>query len=497
MWCQVGNALDANTVKTQRGMLIGGERRAGSAGSYPIYNPATEEIVGFAPEASVEDVHAAVAAAAEALPAWSATRLSVRLDALRRIAVALRARSETLATLIAAESGCLLAAAYAMVERSAQRFDRFAELASGMGSTGLAPEVRPTGSGENTLAFGEVIRRPHGVVACITPFNFPIIGAASKIAPAVVMGNTVVFKPAPQDPLAILELAEICHEIELPPGVVNIVTGSLAETGRALVAAADVDMVSFTGSTAAGVEIYRASADRMRRVLLELGGKGALIVRRDADLNAAVETLSRVWTYYSGQWCAAPTRAIVHRDVLDEVLARLTQIGRALRPGDPQDPESSMGPIISASQRDRIRAMVARAIEQGATDLIRGSVCADGEPGYFVSPVLLSNCRRDMDIVRNEVFGPVLSVLAFDDDEEAIELANDTEFGLTNYIYSADVAVARSMALRLRSGAVLVNLSTPHEGLPFGGVGMSGVGRDGGLFALEAYSEAQGVAVGL
>jgi len=478
-------------------MLIGAALRSGGAGTYPVVNPSTEQVVGLAPEATAADVADAVAAARTAFPQWSATGVADRAALLRRIGSELRARSAELGALMCAEGGCLLATAESMVERAAQRFDRFADLLLRQQPIPIAAETRPHMPPQETLAFGEISRRPHGVVACITPFNFPLIGAAAKIAPAIAMGNTVVFKPAPQDPLAVLRLGEICVDAGLPAGVVNIISGSQAETGRVLLASPDVDMVSFTGSTVAGTEIYRTGAETMRRMLLELGGKGALIVRKDADLEGAVEALSRVWTYYSGQWCAAPTRAILHRDVHAEVVERLRTLGAGLRLGDPSDPATQMGPVISSLQRDRIEAMIEGAVAAGARQLIQAPTRGGRETGFFVPPALLVDCTPDMEVVQNEVFGPVLSVQSYTEDDEAIALANDSRFGLTSYIYSGDTARAWELAPRLRSGTVLINLPAPHDGLPFGGVGMSGFGRDNGVFALESYSEPQGIAAGL
>lgn len=476
-----------------RGIFIGGSRIL-TDDSYPVIDPTTEDVVGQAPEATASQVEQAVAAAQDAQPGWAATAPAERAGILRAMGRALGARREQLAPLIAAETGCLLSAAPVIVDRAVSRFERFADLLTGLRPVEHGIEIRATPAGPS-LTSGQTARRPVGVVAAIAPFNFPLIGAASKIAPAIAMGNAVVFKPAPQDPLELLAFASICEEAGVPDGVVNIVTGSGVEVGRTLVSAPGVDMVSFTGSTAAGAEIYRSGADSMRRMLLELGGKGALIVRRDADLDAAVEALGRVWTYYSGQWCAAPTRAIVHRDVHDELVDRLIRLGRSLRIGDPSDPATNLGPVISDAQRTRIEQSVAGAVADGAEEVLGLEPRGGRSRGYFVSPSLLLGCRPDMPIVQNEIFGPVLSVLTYGDDDEAVELANATRFGLTNYVFSADVPTAWELARRLRSGSVLINTATPRDDMPFGGMGMSGVGRDNGMFALESYTEAQGILV--
>lgn len=476
-----------------RGLFIGGQRVLTDA-SYPVINPATESVITQAPEATAAHVQQAVAAAKAAQSLWAEESPTARATILREIGRVLESRRAELAPLIAAETGCLLSAAPTIVDRSVARFAKFAELSTALQPIDHPIETRDTPAGRS-LSFGRTARRPVGVVAAIAPFNFPLIGAASKIAPAIAMGNTVVFKPAPQDPLEILAFASICQEAGVPDGVVNIVTGSGVDVGRALIASEDVDMVSFTGSTGAGTEIYRGGADSMRRMLLELGGKGALIVREDADLDAATEALGRVWTYYSGQWCAAPTRAIVHRKVHDELVDRLVRLGRSLQVGDPCDSTTNVGPVISQTQRQKIEGSVAAAVANGAVEALSAPPRGGRDRGYFVSPALLLGCRPDMPIVQEEIFGPVLSVLTFDTDDEAIELANGTRFGLTNYLFSADVARAWELAARLRSGTVLVNTATPRDDLPFGGVGMSGVGRDNGIFALESYSEAQGILV--
>jgi len=487
----VETGIHADVLRLTTGMLIGDTLRLGTS-TYPITDPATGEIIGEAPEATPTDVADAVAAARAAQPAWGATPITERADLLRAIGRGLAARRDDLAPLVAAETGCLLSAAPGIIDRAVSRFERFAALIIEQQPI-RHPVAAQTSPGGTLLTVGETAARPVGVVAAIAPFNFPMIGAASKIAPAIAMGNTVVFKPAPQDPLQILAFGAICREVGVPAGVINIVTGSRVEVGQELVASPDVDMVSFTGSTKAGSEIYRQGADHMRRHLLELGGKGALIVRADADLDAAAEALSRVWRYYSGQWCAAPTRAIVHRDIHDALVERLELIGRALRVGDQRDPDADLGPIISEPQRDRIEATVARAIADGAMEVL-GHPARGGMPhGYFVAPALLTGCRPEMTVVQEEVFGPVLAVLPYSDDEEAIRLANDSRYGLTNYLFSADATRAWEMAAQLRSGSVLINTATPRDDMPFGGVGMSGLGRDNGQFALDAYSEPQGV----
>ena len=475
-------------------LLIGGERVAGDAGGYEIINPATETVVGEAQEASTAQVEAAAAAAAEALPAWSRTKPEERAALLNRAADLLRDRMDELIPLVQAETGATLRLSQTMqVPTCIERFRRYAKGAIEPSTIPLPPSEMPS----TTLAPGGlmgamVIRQPVGVVACITPYNFPIVNMAGKVGPALAMGNTVVVKPAPQDPLAVTVFGEILHEAGFPAGVVNVVTGSAPETGQTLVASPHVDMVSFTGSTPVGRAIGEVAGRDMKRLLLELGGKGAGIVFDDADLATAIGTISSVWAFHAGQICTAPTRVIAQRGVYDAVVAGLQKAQGRMKVGDPLAPDTVVGPLVSALQRDRVEALVQRGVEAGG-ELVTGGSRPDMDTGFYVTPTLIAGCKPDNPAVLQEFFGPVVVVVPFDDDDEAVAIANGTEFGLYDYVFSADTTRALRVAKQLRTGNVGLNTAQRNHEAPFGGFKMSGVGRDGGSFGLHAYSELQSI----
>jgi acyl-CoA reductase-like NAD-dependent aldehyde dehydrogenase len=316
---------------------------------------------------------------------------------------------------------------------------------------------------------------------------------AGKVAPALAMGNTVVVKPAPQDPFGVIELVRILEEVGVPPGVVNLVNSRGPEAGAALVESPDVDMVSFTGSTAVGVRIAETGARTMKRLLLELGGKGACVVLDDADVAAAVTAIGSTFAFHSGQICTAPTRAIVHRSVYDQVVERLAGFAGALKVGDPTERDTIVGPLISAAQRQRVEDYIRLGCEEGAKLVAGGGRPRALERGYYVEPTLFAECRNDMRVAKEEIFGPVVVVVPVDSEDEAVALANDSEYGLYDYVYSKDTARAFRVARQLRAGHVGINTAQRNLEAPFGGFKMSGVGRDGGDFGLHAYSELQSV----
>jgi acyl-CoA reductase-like NAD-dependent aldehyde dehydrogenase len=313
------------------------------------------------------------------------------------------------------------------------------------------------------------------------------------VGPALATGNTIVMKPAPQDPLAIIELAKLCEEVGFPPGVVNVVTGSKPEVGEALVDSKNVDMISFTGSTGVGARIFEAGGKTMKRLLLELGGKGACIVCDDADLAQAIGALVSVWGFHSGQICTAPTRAIVHRGVYDQLVAGLQAAAPNLTIGPPESPDTIVGPVISEAHRDRIEGYIETGERDGGELVIDGRRPEGVDRGYYVGPTLLAACTNDMAAVREEIFGPVIVVVPFDDDDEAIAIANDSDYGLYDYVFSTDTARAYAIAQQLEAGHVGINTAQRNHEAPFGGFKMSGVGRDGGDFGLYAYTEIQSI----
>ena len=480
---------------TEYKLLIGGDWVPGAGGGYDVINPATEQVINTAPEASAADAEAAAQAARDALPAWKRTKPEERANLLLALADEIRKRSDDLLPLIMAETGATLKVGSALqVPQAVARFERYAKGALQDISVPLPPSIMPTTPlAPGGVIGGHVLRQPVGVVACISPYNFPLVNMAGKVGPALATGNTIVMKPAPQDPLAIIEFADICHAVGFPPGVVNVVTGSSPEVGEALVTSKNVDMISFTGSTGVGAKIFEAGGATMKRLLLELGGKGACIVCEDADLTKAITGLVSVWGFHSGQICTAPTRAIVHRKVYDQLVGALQAAGPNLKLGPPEAEDTVVGPVISGAHRDRIEGYIQSGADEGGDLVLDGRRPTDVDKGYYVGPTLLANCRNDMKAVREEIFGPVIVVVPFDDDDEAIAIANDSDFGLYDYVFSEDTAKAYGIAQQLEAGHVGINTAQRNHEAPFGGFKMSGVGRDGGDFGLYAYTEIQSI----
>ena len=491
--------MTGSTPATHR-LYIDGAWREGGDGSYPVVDPATERVVGHAPEASAADVADAVAAARRAYEGWSRTSPAERAAVLERIADAVLAHAEDFVPLLQQETGATIRVASSMqLPVVADRFRRYARGALEPALLPFAPvPVGATALASGGLTNSVAARRPVGVVGCITSYNFPIVNLAGKLAPALAMGNTVVAKPAPQDPLTCLRLGEIFEEAGAPPGILNVVTGSGPGVGAALVASPEVDMVSFTGSTGVGRRIAADGGASMKRLLLELGGKGAAVVLADADLAQVVSAVGSTWAFHSGQICTAPTRVLVHRSRQEELLAGLARFAAALPLGDPLLPGTVVGPLITAAHRDRVEGYIAGALAEGARlvaggtrkERVEGAQAVPGT-GFYVAPTLLADVTPGMAAAREEIFGPVVVVLPFDEEEEAVALANSTEFGLYDYVFSRDTARAYALAGRLRSGSVGINTVQRHPEAPFGGFKQSGVARDCGSFALHAYSELQ------
>lgn len=475
-------------------VLVGGDRSVGARGTYDIVNPATEALVGRAPEVSVEQVEQATRAAADAFGDWSRTTPRHRGELLARLADVLDRQADDLVPLVQAETGATMRVAQTMqVPQTIDRFRRYARGAAEPMAIPLPPTEMPATALASGGLLGAVVeRRPVGVVACITPYNFPLVNMAGKVGPALAMGNTVVVKPAPQDPLAVLRFADAVVEAGFPPGVVNVVTGSGAEAGEALVASPHVDMVSFTGSTAVGQRIGEVAGRDMKRLLLELGGKGAAVVFDDADARTAIGAISSAWAFHSGQICTAPTRVVAQRGIHDQLVAGLQAAAGRLVVGDPLAPDTVVGPVISAAQRDRIEAHVRAGVDEGAT-LLAGGERPEIDTGFYVTPTLLVDCKPGMSVVQHEIFGPVVVVLAFDDEAEGVALANGTDFGLNDYVFTGDTARGMRVARRLRSGSVAINTAQQSPEAPFGGFKLSGVGRDRGSFAMHTYSELQSI----
>lgn len=478
----------------ERQLLIGGRWVDAGDGTYDVGNPATQRPVGAAPNASVADAQAACAAAAEAFPAWSATAPAERSALLRAAAEAIRRQAKALLPLVIAETGATASVGSRMqVPIAAERFDRYARDHRHVVDRPLAPvatAATPLAPGGLVSALAH--RQAVGVVACIASYNFPLVNLAGKIAPALAMGNTVVVKPAPQDPLAVVALCRILDDVGFPPGVVNLVNAAGPEPAAAVVASDAVDMVSFTGSTEVGARIAAVAAPRMARLLMELGGKGACLVLDDAAVDPAVACIGSTWAFHSGQICTAPTRAVVHRSHLDEVVTKLAAFAGRLTVGDPADKATVVGPLISAAQRQRVEEAIASARAEGGEVVAGGGRPGHLDRGWFVEPTLVTG-TNDMAVARHEIFGPVVVVVSVDDEEEAVAVANDSDYGLYDYVFGADTARAFAVAKRLRAGHVGINTAQRNMEAPFGGFKRSGVGRDGGDTSLEAYSEVQSI----
>ncbi len=477
-------------------LWIGGEPVKGSDGSYEVINPATEELVGAAPEASAADAAAAAAAASAAFPAWSQTTPEVRAGLLNQAADLLTERYNDFVPLVQAETGSTMAMAQmAQVGGTIARIRRYARGALEPLDVAFMP-VPNMGGGPHSTTGGvfnaAAVRQPVGVVACIKAYNVPMNNVMGTLGPALATGNTVVVKPAAQDPLAVIQLVELFNQAGFPPGVVNLVVGSTPASSQALVASPDVDMVSFTGSTDVGLRIAEAAGRDLKRVLMELGGKGAAVVFDTADIDTAAGDTASTFTYHAGQICTAPTRLIVQRKVYDECVEKLAQIARVITVGDPTDPGTVVGPVITAAHRDRVVGYIRSGVDEGGT-IVAGGPDALHDRGFFVRPTVIADCRPGMKAVQEEIFGPVVVAMPFDDEEEGIALANGTDFGLYSYVWTGDTTQGMRVARRIRAGNVGINTVGRHMETPFGGFKKSGIGRDGGSYGLLAYTELQSI----
>jgi acyl-CoA reductase-like NAD-dependent aldehyde dehydrogenase len=463
-------------------VLIGGEWVRAANGTYPVINPATEEPAGHAPECSVDQVRRAAHAARAAFERgpWPRMVAAERGALLREVAARFEREMPGLVDLTIAETGAVRRVAETQqVGAVPVRLTRWAELAV----TPADEELPVRGA-----THGVVVREPIGVVACITPFNFPMTNCAGKIGPALACGNTVVVKPAPVDPLGVAELCRIAATV-LPPGVLNFVCGAGPEIGEALVLSPDVDMISFTGSSTVGQRIQEAVAPRMKRVLLELGGKSANVVFADADLPRALAGAMQVWTFHSGQICIAGTRLLVERTIYDDFAARLAEAGPRLAIGDPREPGVVVGPLVSATQRARVERYISQGLSEGARLACGGKRPAHLPRGWYFEPTLFTGVRNDMVVAREEIFGPVISAIPFSDEAEAVAMANDSDYGLYGYVWTGDRERGLRVARAIRTGTVQVNGAPLNPDAPFGGYKLSGLGRDGGRWALGSYSE--------
>ena len=443
-----------------------------------VVNAATEEVMGRIPDGTTDDVDRAVAAARGALPSWSRTPVEERAKYLQRITEGLQARMQELAGVISAEVGMPI------------NLSTMIQVGLPIMTFGSLPELLDAFEFEEQIRNSLVVKEPVGVVGCITPWNYPLHQVALKVGPALAAGNTVVLKPSEVAPLSAFMLAEVIDEVGLPAGTFNLVTGLAPVVGEALVAHGDVDMISFTGSTRAGRRVAAMASATVKRVALELGGKSPNVILADADLPTAVRQGVGAAFLNSGQTCTALTRMIVPRSRLAEVEQLAVEAAEAYTPGDPFQPTTRLGPLASGAQQQRVRDYIRTGIDEGAKLLTGGPEAPEGlETGYFVRPTVFSEVRSDMTIAQEEIFGPVLSIIPYDTEDEAVEIANDTIYGLAAAVWAGDNDRAVDLARRLRAGMVDVNGGSFNPLAPFGGYKQSGSGREGGRYGLEEFLE--------
>jgi betaine-aldehyde dehydrogenase len=475
-------------------MFIGGEWvEARDGARLDVVDPGTGKVFATVPDAGEADVDAAVAAARATFDGgpWSQLTPRDRSRLLQRLADGLRANAGEIARLESRDNGKPLPLAEWDVEETAFLFEYY-----GGWATKLEGRIPPL----SVNALSLVLDEPVGVAALVTPWNFPILMAAQKLAPALAAGCACVHKPAEQTPLSALALARVAEEVEVPAGTLNVVTGRGEGAGAALVESPGVDKISFTGSVPVGRSIMHSAAETFKRITLELGGKGPSIVYADADLEPTIDGVCKAVFLNQGQVCGSTSRVFLQREIYDDVLAGVEQRVRDLRPGYGQDADVTLGPLVSAEHRARVDGYIEVGREEGATVAFEGE--RPGEErlrdGFFARPTVFTGVSPEMRIAREEIFGPVMSVFSFDDPDDAIAAANDIEYGLTAAVWTTDVAKGIATARALESGTVWINdaLQAPSEGI-WGGVKNSGIGRELGPWGLDAYLEKKQVYVNL
>ena len=471
-------------MKSCKQFYINGEwvDPAEGTNSFEVINPANEEVIGEIALGSAKDVDNAVSAAQEAFKTFSTTSVEERLGLLGKIVEAYQSRYDEVAETISKEMGAPLS------------LSKAAQAATGLGHFAQTIEILQDFDWEETKGRNIIRKEPIGVVGMITPWNWPINQISCKVAPALAAGCTMVLKPTEIAPLNAILFAEIMDEAGVPAGVFNLVNGDGPTVGEAMSSHPGIDMMSFTGSTRAGISVAKGAADTVKRVSQELGGKSANIILDDADFESAITGGAKHCFNNSGQSCNAPTRMLVPESRHDEAKEIAKKAAESTKVGDPFAEDTGIGPVVSEVQFNKIQGLIEKGIEEGAELVAGGPGKPEGlNAGYYVRPTVFANVNNDMTIAREEIFGPVLSILPYKDEDEALEIANDTEYGLYGYVSSGDVERAKSVANRIRSGSVAINGASADFTAPFGGYKQSGNGREWGPFGFEEFLEVKAV----